>query len=66
MSKKTDQVKSGYASLDYNERLEIKAFITEFDNADSAKRIQINEDFNRSLNKSVGPRDIGVCSCCGR
>lgn len=67
MSRKTDLVKSGYAQLDYSERLELKTFIAEFDSADTGKRQSINENFNRSLNKSsVGPRDSNTCGCCGK
>ena len=67
MSKKTDLVKSGYAQLDYGERLEVKEFISKFDAGSTDIRKSINEDLNKALNnRSVGPRDSGACTCCGR
>lgn len=66
MSKRTDQVKSGYASLDFSEREEVKKFINEYDASTTQRRETFTEDLNRTLNKSVGPRDSNVCTCCGK
>jgi hypothetical protein len=67
MSKRTDQVKIGYASLDEADREEVKKFIRDFDSAGTYGKQTFQESLNRSLNKSsVGPRDTNICGCCGR
>jgi len=66
MSKKSNEVKSGFAALDAAERLEVIAFINDFQGSTSTRQIQLREDTNRALNKSVGPRDTNACACCGR
>lgn len=66
MSKKSDQVKSGFAELDAVERQEVIRFINEFQGSTYTRQLQIKADMDRVSNKSVGPRDTNTCSCCGR
>lgn len=67
MSVKSEKVKSGYAELDYTERLEVKKFIEEFEAASLEKRKNFSEGFNRTLNKSLGPvSSANTCPCCGK
>jgi hypothetical protein len=66
MSKKSEQVKSGYAELSLSERLEVKQWISAFDNSGPATQGSFSEQAERVANKSVGPRDANTCACCGR
>jgi hypothetical protein len=66
MSKKTDYVKKGYASLDGSERQEIINFVNEFERASPEQKRLLNENLNSTILKSIGPRDSNICTCCGR
>ena len=66
MSKKSEQVKSGYASLDTTERTDVIRFINEFEESASHKRQSLTESADKLSGKSVGPRNTNGCACCGK
>jgi hypothetical protein len=66
MSKKSDEVKSGFSALDITERQEVINYINDFQSTSQTRQTLLKENLNRALNKSVGPRDSNACACCGK
>lgn len=66
MSKKSDQVKSGYAELSVAERNEVKQWINQFDASSELSQRSLKESVETFSEKRSGPRDSSACACCGR
>ena len=67
MSKKSEQVKAGYATLDFSERQEVLRWIQNYENSSISQRSILLAESERLSNKqSVGPRNENACACCGR
>lgn len=62
MDKKTLHVIKGYSKLDYSQRKEFREFMKQFEDKEFSDRKPLVE----SLQKSLGPLDQDVCTCCGR
>jgi hypothetical protein len=66
MSRKTEQVKSGYVSLSLEEKQELMQFIKEYDSANLSTKQSMIERADKMSGRSVGPRNANACACCGR
>jgi len=62
MDEKIFRVIRGYSKLGYDERKQVREFISKYEDTEFAKRGSLIE----SIQKSLGPTSQDICPCCGK